>query len=294
MLLQQLGEDDVLLVVSALDHVSLCRSHAVCKRFRAAASSQYAWKVVFMGALHGESSPLLTAPTDWLGAFKRFINAKWDDQIFDGSSPHAWTPLGRPARPPADSASSAAESPLIGGQDPKMLDIGGGKVLVLGGSVFTDPRGGCDVRAIPEMWLVDTAKLQAAGSPGSGAGADAWEAVAVVGTPPPALYGAYVGCFGDGVLADRALFFGGGTHIASHDLLSCLQLGELLSRKRVRWEPLSGTPELICTWDRDDPFTHGMLPDDPGCAGDRRTRAPPLSRTPLASRVRARSPTPWC
>ena len=62
----------------------------------------------------------MQAPTDWIGAFKR-LNAAWDDPIIDAGREWAWSRL-------------SGTPDAVGGQDPKLLDLGAGRVLVLAGA----------------------------------------------------------------------------------------------------------------------------------------------------------------
>ena len=108
-ILDVLSDDDLLAVLSAMDHTSVCRAQSTCVRLKQAGRSQYVWKSLYSGCVRHET--VLQPPTDWLGAFKR-INPAWDDPVLDAASSYAWRSL-----PGAPSG--------VGGQDPKLLDVGG-------------------------------------------------------------------------------------------------------------------------------------------------------------------------
>jgi hypothetical protein len=208
-LLDVLTDDALLALLSVLDHVSVCRVQRTCKRLCEVGSSPYVWKALYLG---GARSAVLEAPTDWLSSFKR-INAAWDDQVLEPSRECRWNPIHTPDG--------------VGGQDPKLLDLGGGRVLALGGGFFTERRGGINLRQHPEAQLLDAATCS-------------WSTVEIEGEPPPYIYGSYYACFGDGVLASRAIFFAGGTHIEAHDRVSSLEL-DALCEGCVRWRGLCGS-----------------------------------------------------
>ena len=84
LLLDTLTDDDLLLLLSSLDHQSVCRARAACARLRTAGSSQYVWRNLYGSAARATS--VLLPPTDWFAAFKRFINAAWDDPVLDAAS----------------------------------------------------------------------------------------------------------------------------------------------------------------------------------------------------------------
>jgi len=122
--------------------------------------------------------------------------------------------------------------PTLGGQDPKLFDLGQDRLLVLAGASYAERRGGINLQQQADAYMLDLSAAVNA--------APVWQPVAVAGAPPMSLHGAFAGTFGDGVVADRIVTFAGGNHVDCHDDVSCLDLAGLPSS--VVWQQSCPTP----------------------------------------------------
>jgi hypothetical protein len=210
-------EDDVLtLILSALDHVSVCWAQICSRRMHTIGQSQYVWRALYQIARAERS--VLAPPTDWIAAY-RSLNPKWDNVQFDIHTPHhPWLSLGR-----------APEG--VGGQDPKLFPLGGDLFLVLAGAQFTEPRGGLIPINRADAHLAQLSSTDVSLT---------WTPVVIHGTPHTNLHGSYCAVFGDGIVADRIVCFGGGSHVAALDLVSVLDLKKLHTHAQATWTHVCG------------------------------------------------------
>eukprot|EP00933_Yihiella_yeosuensis_P045949 TRINITY_DN41389_c0_g1_i1.p1 TRINITY_DN41389_c0_g1~~TRINITY_DN41389_c0_g1_i1.p1 ORF type:complete len:526 (+),score=64.38 TRINITY_DN41389_c0_g1_i1:63-1640(+) len=243
--LDRFQDDIVLSVISHLDHATNCRMQACCRLCKRIGHSPYVWRQLFETA-RGLCNVLEdTGPRDWLGEFKR-LKPCWDDAIFrsDGNSCLQML-LDQQSAPPNS-----------GGQDPRIFCLGSGQLLVLSGATYGERRGGFDLRQSSGAYLMDVRGClggvdTGVGSSGDG-GADGssgngvtWKSVEVSGQPHPALHGSYCGAFGDGVVADKVVCFGGGNHMNLYSVTSLLEVSGLVSEggvspsPKVHWKQLT-------------------------------------------------------
>jgi len=238
-----------------LDHVSLTRAQATGHALFSLGRDQYIWKRLYDAQRGGRS--VLAAPTDWITAF-RGLRPAWDFPLIDPRTEHCWKVLATDDDVPDG----------LGGQDPKLFDLGGGKLLLLAGATYAEQRGGHRLQSAPaSAYMVDLSTLGTTSYSSAGVSAVAtaatggypaadveeedaderqteisegekakstWQPVAVDGDAPPSLHGSYSGAFGDGVVADRLLSFGGGNHVSVHGLVSALDLTGLPARATWR------------------------------------------------------------
>ena len=220
-------EDDILVtMLSSLSHIEVCRSQMVNRKLKQLGARPYIWKSLFNRV---RRTPILSAPVDdWLSAY-RALNPEWDDIRFEIRHPiegrlsesghrldmplehdmilmleekalHSWQSLETPP-------------PGVGGQDPKVVPIGADAFLVLAGASYQEPQGGIHLTQGADAYLLD-AHVEPV----------SWRGITVKGRPPPSLHGACVGAFGDGILADRIVTFGGGSHVECTDCVSQMDL----------------------------------------------------------------------
>eukprot|EP00929_Paragymnodinium_shiwhaense_P068259 TRINITY_DN34309_c0_g1_i2.p1 TRINITY_DN34309_c0_g1~~TRINITY_DN34309_c0_g1_i2.p1 ORF type:complete len:524 (-),score=60.93 TRINITY_DN34309_c0_g1_i2:537-2003(-) len=217
--LEPLEEGVLFELLSCCSHDGLCRVQATCRAMKAPGRDQYLWRQLYEATRGGRAT--LVAPTDWIAAFRR-LDPAWDVPVLDPLGKHRWRVL-----------SPESEVPdTLGGQDPKLYDLGQGRLLVLPGTTMAEPRGGFTLRQHKTAYLFDLNAAMAAtpgtsSSSSSSSSTSPWRPVHVEGEPPPSLHGSVGSAFGDGVIADRLVTYGGGNHVGCHDHVNCLDLSEL-------------------------------------------------------------------
>jgi len=222
--LSLLPSDALLRALTVLDHVTFCRLQCAHPALTDWGQNQYVWQALY----HAERRRrcVLTAPTDWRCAFRQ-LRPAWDEPLLNPQGDLCWQVLAQQEQVPES----------VGGQDPKLFDIGQERLLVLAGARYAERRGGINIRQSTDAYLLD---ISSAGSDCSDCGGPNWRPITVTGTAPPFMNGCFAGTFGDGVVADQLVTFAGGTHTNIHDVVSALDLTQLPDC--VTWHRLEPEP----------------------------------------------------
>jgi len=131
-----------------------------------------------------------------------------------------------------------------------VVPIAEDRFLVLAGASFAEPQGGVFPEESNVAYVLEMSK-----------GSVTWTPITISGTPPPSLHGSMCAAFGDGVVADKIISFGGGSHIQCHDAVSLLDLRRL-DQNQAEWTLLAGTGRLQPT-NPHQGFSH-QLDDEAG------------------------------
>eukprot|EP00928_Gymnodinium_smaydae_P042440 TRINITY_DN28576_c0_g1_i1.p1 TRINITY_DN28576_c0_g1~~TRINITY_DN28576_c0_g1_i1.p1 ORF type:complete len:461 (+),score=37.93 TRINITY_DN28576_c0_g1_i1:22-1383(+) len=203
-----------------LDHCSNCRLQTASRTCLQFGRSPYLWRLQYEAAcgLRNILEDSHFGARDWLGEFKR-LNPLWEDSV-----------IGSKARVQV-LVDEADAPPDCGGQDPRVFSLGSGKVLLVPGGTYGERRGGHNLQVNESVYLMDISTMS-------------WQRVDVTGEPHPSLHGSYCGSYGDGVVADKIVCFGGGSMASFTSRTSLLELGGLVSdgnstsQPCVRWSRL--------------------------------------------------------